>query len=214
MTQSPHVGVWEFLVNLGLDFVVAALVALCYVRWGRSLSNRAAFAHNLVLVSMTTMLIITIVKSSLALSLGLVGALSIIRFRTPIKEPEELAYLFLAISAGLGFGANQRVAVLLGVTAILAVVWIMRLRRRSAPQAIHLTLALEGGADGILERALEILGKNAVTVNLHRHDERAGSFTSDFFVTFRGFPELNQARKELRQLHENLAVSFLDNRLL
>lgn len=55
------------------------------------------------------MLVITVVKSSLALSLGLVGALSIIRFRSAIKEPEELTYLFLAISLGLGFGANQTV---------------------------------------------------------------------------------------------------------
>ena len=50
---------------------------------------------------MTTMLIISIVKSSLALSLGLVGALSIIRFRAAIKEPEELAYLFLAIGISI-----------------------------------------------------------------------------------------------------------------
>jgi len=51
-------------------------------------------------------LVITVVKSSLALSLGLVGALSIVRFRTPIKEPEELGYIFLTIAIGLGFGAN------------------------------------------------------------------------------------------------------------
>ena len=53
---------------------------------------------------MTTMLIITVVKSSLALSLGLVGALSIVRFRAAIKEPEELAYLFLTIAIGLALG--------------------------------------------------------------------------------------------------------------
>ena len=47
------------------------------------------------------------VKSSLALSLGLVGALSVIRFRTPIKEPEDLAYLFLSIALGIGYGAIQ-----------------------------------------------------------------------------------------------------------
>ena len=56
---------------------------------------------------MTTLLVIAVVKSSLALSLGLVGALSIVRFRTPIKEPEELAYIFLAIALGLCLGADQ-----------------------------------------------------------------------------------------------------------
>ena len=48
-----------------------------------------------------------IVKNSIALSLGLVGALSIVRFRAAIKEPEELTYLFLVIATGLGTGSGQ-----------------------------------------------------------------------------------------------------------
>ena len=55
------------------------------------------------------------VKSSLALSLGLVGALSIVRFRAAIKEPEELIYLFLTIAAGLGTGAGQIKITIFGV---------------------------------------------------------------------------------------------------
>ncbi len=66
------------------------------------------------MLAVTTMIIITIVKSSLALSLGLVGALSIVRFRSAIKEPEELTYLFLTIAIGLGFGADQRLATIIG----------------------------------------------------------------------------------------------------
>ena len=54
------------------------------------------FGYNFLLITVTTMFIITIVKSSLALSLGLVGALPVVRFRSAIKEPEELAYLFLS----------------------------------------------------------------------------------------------------------------------
>ena len=68
-------------------------------------------------------------KSSLAFSLGLGGALSIVRLRTPIKEPEELAYLFIAIAMGLGLGANQTLPtivaglMLLGVMAVLGTYW-------------------------------------------------------------------------------------------
>ena len=62
----------------------------------------------LPVICLTTLLVISVVKSSLALSLGLVGALSIVRFRTPIKEPEELAYIFLAIAIGLALGADQK----------------------------------------------------------------------------------------------------------
>ena len=92
-----------------------------------ALSNRKLFSKTFLLIAMTTMLIITIVKSSLALSLGLVGALSIIRFRAAIKEPEELSYLFLAIAIGLGFGANQSVITLVGFIVITTIIIVNKL---------------------------------------------------------------------------------------
>ena len=69
-----------------------------------------------------------VVKSSLALSLGLVGALSVIRFRTPIKEPEELVYLFLAIALGLGYGAGQTftTSIVFIVIALMVIFWLSR----------------------------------------------------------------------------------------
>ena len=82
----------DFLVNLVLAAVLCTLLAWAYGRFGRSLSNRERFASNFVLLGITTMVIISIVKSSLALSLGLVGALSIVRFRSAIKDPEELTF--------------------------------------------------------------------------------------------------------------------------
>ena len=74
------------------------------------------------LLSIITFLVISVVKSSLALSLGLVGALSIIRFRTPIKNPEELIYLFMALSLGIGFGANQILITLLVFVIFILVI--------------------------------------------------------------------------------------------
>ena len=74
---------------------------------------------------MIVTLIITVVKSSLALSLGLVGALSIVRFRTAIKNPEELIFLFLCIAIGVGLGANQIFVVTCAAfTFIIAYVYI------------------------------------------------------------------------------------------
>ena len=67
---------------------------------------RSDFSRNFVLLACTTMMIIAMVKSALAISIGLLGALSIVRFRAAIKEPEELCYLFLAIGLGVGFGAS------------------------------------------------------------------------------------------------------------
>ena len=95
-SQSVHVPIFDFVVNLFLAALVAHLLSLIYVRYGNALSNRSVFSKNLVIITMTTTVVITIIKSSLALSLGLIGALSIVRFRTPVKEPEELIYLFFS----------------------------------------------------------------------------------------------------------------------
>lgn len=118
----------DFLLNATLITIICYCLGLIYVRFGKSLSNRSALADSFTLLGLSTMVVITVVKSSLALSLGLVGALSIVRFRTPIKEPEELIYLFLCIVFGLAIGANQR---LIAVLSLIVVIIINIILRRS-----------------------------------------------------------------------------------
>ena len=83
------------------------IIAQMYLKYAMTLGNRQSFSAIFVLLGITTAIVITVVKFSLALSLGLVGALSIVRFRSAIKEPEELVYLFLIIGIGISMGANQ-----------------------------------------------------------------------------------------------------------
>ena len=119
-------------INISLSAVFMSLIATAvssfllrslYVRYGRSMNNREYFGNIFVLLGVTTCSVIIIVKYSLALSLGLVGALSIVRFRAAIKEPEELVFLFLVIAFGLAFGANQfAVGFVLLVTACIVVI--------------------------------------------------------------------------------------------
>ena len=94
-----------------------------YVRRSFSLTGKNHIGSILPILSGVIFLVIIVVKSSLALSLGLVGALSIVRFRTPIKEPEELVYLFLAIALGLGYGAGHTLLTTLFVMIILVVIF-------------------------------------------------------------------------------------------
>ncbi|MHC5065449.1 MAG: DUF4956 domain-containing protein [Planctomycetota bacterium] len=115
----------EMLIGLTLAIILGQILSWHYGRFAQVLSNKTRFARIFVLLTVTTFLIITVVKTSLALSLGLVGALSIIRFRTPLKEPEELAYLFLTIAVGVGLGANQAPATVI-IFALLLVYMAMR----------------------------------------------------------------------------------------
>ena len=119
---------------------------------------------------MATMLIITIVKSSLSLSLGLVGALSIVRFRTAIKEPEELCYAFLAIAIGIGYGANQVVITSLGIIIILiSIILKSKVVKESNFNLLNLVISSEERLD--IEKIIKIVSDNSKMVRLKRLTE-------------------------------------------
>ena len=118
--QTIQIDLTNFVINLMTAIILSFLVQQTYNKTAKTLSNVQNFSKNFVILGLTTAIIITIVKSSLALSLGLVGALSIVRFRAAIKEPEELVFLFLIISVGLGCGAGQ-----LGITIIGTIIAII-----------------------------------------------------------------------------------------
>ena len=107
LNTSVEINLFSFVISLILSLVLALIVKYTYIKTSQSLSNRDYFSDIFIPLSMITCLVITVIKFSLALSLGLVGALSIVRFRAAIKEPEELVYLFFVIGIGLANGANQ-----------------------------------------------------------------------------------------------------------
>ncbi len=205
--------IW-FIINLSLTAVLALILSQIYIRFGRSLSNRRMFSRNFLLITMTTMLIITIVKSSLALSLGLVGALSIIRFRAAIKEPEELAYLFLAISIGLGFGANQAAITVIAFVIISVIIILVNKFSVEAyeTQNLHLTIHSYNSDKITVNKIVKILRKYCIAVDLKRLDETSEIFEVSFLVEFSDFEKLNKTKIELQKLEENLKFSFLDNK--
>ena len=90
--ESIHVSLNDFIINIILTIILSQILAYIYNKYSKSFSDRKIISSNFIYIATTTMIIITIVKSSLALSLGLVGALSIVRFRTAIKDPEELSF--------------------------------------------------------------------------------------------------------------------------
>lgn len=127
----------NFCLNLFGTVILSFLIKEHYKRYFPTLSRSQSMEKTLVAISITVFLVITIVKSSLALSLGLVGALSIVRFRTPIKEPFELSYLFLAIAIGLGFGSGQSVATIIVVITLLVILFFLMKNNNTNDNNLH-----------------------------------------------------------------------------
>mgnify|MGYP004005918605 CR=1 FL=1 len=140
------------------------------------------------------MIVISIVKSSLALSLGLVGALSIVRFRAAIKEPEELSYLFLNIAIGLGFGADQKLATIIGfvfVLLFLASKNILYKKSKYENQNLIINICILKPEKDYMSRVVEIIKEHIVKANLKRFDESNNALEVSFIIEVESFKRIN-----------------------
>jgi hypothetical protein len=212
-SQANPTDLTTFLINMIIAAIAAFILSLVYIHWGSSLSNRRKFAANFMLMTITTTFIILVVRSSVALSLGLVGALSIVRFRTAIKEPEELAYLFFAIGIGIGLGDNQRLLTLLALVIGIVIIGLNKLLRRAeADVNLHLAIASRQPSKVELEAIEAVLRDNTAKMKLLRFDETAEMLEAGFLVEFREMSQLNETKQKLRALSEQIEITFMDNK--
>ena len=168
------------IVAMTMGGLLAFYIQVLYRRYSASTSSKDAISSSFPLLTIVTVVVISVVKSSLALSLGLVGALSIVRFRAAIKDPVELVYLFLCIALGLALGAGKIVAgfslVFVASLFILGQHFLSGTKQRQ-----NLLLTVSGDADGLLQDpergALSIIQQSGRAFALQRCDVRDGRAT-------------------------------------
>ncbi|MFC2152755.1 DUF4956 domain-containing protein [Bacteroidota bacterium] len=214
---SAQLSIWNYSLNLILTALLAYLLGILYYRFGNSLSNRKSFSKNFILLAVTTMIVITIVKSSLALSLGLVGALSIVRFRAAIKEPEELSYLFLNIAIGLGFGADQKFVTIIGFMIISLIIIGKNILYRKANyenQNLIINISLLNPGKDDMKRIVEIIKINTIKANLKRFDENKDVLEISFVIEVDSFKEIDTTKLELQNQFKNITISLIDNNII
>lgn len=189
LTDPAPLSLPTLLINLILGLVLSLLLSRYYVTYGKSLSNRSRFSQNIPMLTMITLLVISIVKSSLALSLGLVGALSIVRFRTAIKDPEELIYLFFAIAIGLGMGADQRVPTLAAYVLMMGYLLVKQMfqgkLRFKDNNSLYLNLVLsaaEGSISEVFDQVKAAMVDHFEEIQFRRMDVEGSEFQFVFFI--------------------------------
>ena len=177
LNETIQISLTNFLINLIVTLFLSYLTRLVYIKYSPSLSNKKDFANNFIVLGIATCIIITIVKNSIALSLGLVGALSIVRFRAAIKEPGELVYLFLIIAAGIGCGSGQIKITVIGILfSLLAIVLSMKVFKIKGivdKQSYNLLVTIENKDNLKLEldninADLKSITKNFEFISMHQ----------------------------------------------
>ena len=205
--------------GMSLALLVGFLLSLClrwhFLRFASTFSNRREFSAIFPFLLLTVALVIAIVKTSLALSLGLVGALSIVRFRTPIKEPEELVYLFMAIAIGIGLGAAQILETCVATLIILTLTAIVKLRHTTLSQNLFLSVTTDGPDSEIDVRALSDTISDAMDrCELRRVDLQTPSQQFVYFVAAKDIAAVYQLLETLRSQYAGANISLIDQHRL
>ena len=147
----------DTLIGLGFALVIGLFIFVIYKKTLTGVLYSNGFALTLVGLSLVTTLVIMAVTSNVVLSLGMVGALSIVRFRTAIKEPVEIVFLFWSLAVGIVIGAGMLPLAVIGSTIIGLILLLFANRKvRHNPYILVLSCADEGAETA----ALELLGRN------------------------------------------------------
>jgi hypothetical protein len=205
----------QFVLYALLAALLSFLLGQFYQRYGSTIANRKSLGRNFMFLTLSTMLIIYIVKSSIALSLGLVGALSIVRFRAAIKEPEELMYLFFAIAIGLGMGAGQAVITVLAYLLIMSLLMVqaavLRQKRLKTSESMYLNISTK---ELTAEQVNEVLSGHFSMVELKRMDHFNGKLDLSYIIETEAIENIIKAKDALLALSPQLNFSFLEQRNL
>lgn len=212
---APSFALIDLLINLVIAGGLSYALGMHYRTFGSTLASKDTFSKVFPFIALTTALLISIVKSSLALSLGLVGALSIVRFRTPVKEPEELAYLFLAITIGLGLGADFRIATVTATALILTLITLVQVRsRKQSTRNLYINLGIDTPEGEVTSGALEpvhaILSRHCKAIDLRRMDSEKERLELTYFIDVPDVAALGVLTAELEKKYPSIRVTLLD----
>lgn len=128
---SSDISITKTLITLGVAFLIGLFIFILYKRVFSGVLYSKSFNVSLIGMVMVTSIVIIAVNSNLVLSLGMVGALSIVRFRTPIKDPTDLIFLFWAAAAGIVTGAGFFSLAAIG-SAVVGLVLFLFIKNTSA----------------------------------------------------------------------------------
>ncbi len=155
LESTTEFSLLDVLLAMAFACVLGAFIYFVYKKTFQGVMYSSGFGITLVGLTMVTTLVILAVTSNVVLSLGMVGALSIVRFRAAIKEPFEIVFLFWALAVGIVIGAGMFLLAVVG-SLIIGIILVVFARRKIGEHPYIIVLSC---ADGEAEiRALEALG--------------------------------------------------------
>jgi len=143
LSRAADFSIPDILAALLISFAVGLFIFFVYTKTFKGVLYSSSFGISLIAMNMITTLIILTVSSNLMVGLGMVGALSIVRFRTVVKEPLDLVYLFWSITAGIITGAGLIPMAIIG-TAVIGMILFVFVNRKADDQPYVVVISCDG----------------------------------------------------------------------
>ena len=145
----------RIFLSLSLAILLGAIIYWVYQRFFTGVVYSRSFAMTLVGMTILTAMVTLAISSNVVISLGMVGALSIVRYRTAVKDPMDLLYLFWAITTGITVGAGMYGLAVIALLVIIAMLFVFS-RIQYAGKVYILVVRYQGQETG--DRVLQTLG--------------------------------------------------------
>lgn len=199
LENVTSIGIFDMILALVLSFGIGLFIFFIYKKTYQGVMYSSSFGTTLIALTMITTLVILAVTSNVVLSLGMVGALSIVRFRTAIKEPLDIAFLFWSIAVGIVLAAGMIPLAVIGsvIIGIILLVFVNK-KPHCNPYIIVLSCTnptVENNATEFIKSNVKkcivkskTVQKDMIELNL---DIRLASESTEFINTLSAMPGVN-----------------------
>jgi uncharacterized membrane protein YhiD involved in acid resistance len=165
-----HPSFFEFVANLVISLGCGIVIALIYRLTYRGASYSAAFVNSLVLLALITSVVILVIGNNLARAFGLVGAMSIIRFRTAVRDVQDIVFIFFSLTVGMAAGVGLNSVAIGGTIFVSVIIILLDTIQIGSPtrlkHLLHVTYVAAPDAEATLQRVLRKHARRIQTMNV------------------------------------------------
>ncbi len=206
LANITSVSLTDMVVTMALAFGLGLFIFFVYKKTYSGVMYSSSFGGTLIALTMITAMTILAVTSNVVLSLGMVGALSIVRFRTAIKEPMEIAFLFWSIAAGIVLAAGMIPLAMFGSVVIGVIMILFMNRKASANPYIAVLSVADHAAE---QRAVEYLRGRVENAVIKSKTAQAGNIELNYEIRLKGDDtDFITTLSELEGVHSAVLVSY------
>jgi len=194
----------EILVNISVALICSMLIARLYRLTYKGPGYSMNFVNSIVLLAMITAVVIMVIGNNLARAFGLVGAMSIIRFRTAIKDTQDIVYIFFGLSIGLAAGVGYHKLAIIGTLFIGLILYLLSLSAFSTPKKkeylLQFSMSSNGDDTPPYFPVFKKYCKNHKVINIRSVGDQE-LLELSYYVKFRDENKGNDFVRELRRTH-------------